>query len=238
MQQIKRDVNVWFGWRQRAQLLCCILTTIGSFLHRAAQRLTEWPESSFTGDSALLFLISQWFQTASLSQISSAVFNSADVLNRFKVSVCASVPAGCEGAITHSGWGKRQRRQLEEGGRVNLQIAGPKEISTPQLKRNISAQLYRWDSIFSQIGQFHFKAAYISICGVGVQILSASKKWIGDLVSPRCARWCTCSKSGLLTQKKVKFTADLPTDLARCPDYSYSPGFEGVFIRVEFSLFE
>lgn len=37
-------------------------------------RLTEWPESSFTGDSALLFLISQWFQTASLSQISSAVF--------------------------------------------------------------------------------------------------------------------------------------------------------------------
>lgn len=47
---------------------------VGSSLPRAAQPLTEWPESSFTGDSALLFLISQWFQTASLSQISSAVF--------------------------------------------------------------------------------------------------------------------------------------------------------------------
>lgn len=122
----------------------CILTTIGSFLPRGAQRLTEWPESSFTGDNALLFLISQWFQTASLSQISSAVFfYSADVLNSFKVCVCASVPAVCEGAITHSGWGKRQRRQLEGGGRVNLQIAGPKEISTPQLEKNISAQLCR-----------------------------------------------------------------------------------------------
>lgn len=73
---------------------------------------------------------------------------------------------------------------------------------------------------------------------MGVHILSASKTWIGDLVSPRCASWCTCSKSGLLTQKKVKFTADLPTDLDRCPDYSYSPGFEGGFICVEFSLFE
>lgn len=102
----------------------------------------------------MLFLISQWFQTASLSQISSAVFYSADVLNRFKVSVCASVPAGCEGAITHSGWGKRQRRQLEEGGRVNLQIAGPKEISTPQLKKTLVLSCTGEILYFPRLGSF------------------------------------------------------------------------------------
>lgn len=76
------------------------------------------------------------------------------MLNRFKVSVCASVPAGCEGAITHSGWRKRQRRQLEEGGRVNLQIAGPKEISTPQLKKTLVLSCTGEILYFPRLGSF------------------------------------------------------------------------------------
>lgn len=44
--------------------------------------------------------------------------------------------------------------------------------------------------------------------------------------------WFTDSEKGQSSQQIYPLTG-----MARCPDYSYIPGFEGVFILLEFSLF-
>lgn len=143
------------------RLIWLTAASAAALLHFNHDRIFPSSRGSLSGPKVALQVIVLcyfWYHNGSKQhhylRLARLFFYSADVLNRFKVSVCASVLAGCEGAITHSGWGKRQRRQLEEGGRVNLQIAGPKEISTPQLKKTLVLSCTGEILYFPRLGSF------------------------------------------------------------------------------------
>lgn len=123
--------------------------------------------------------------------------------------VCVFAPAGCEGVITHSSWGKRQRRRLgrERGGRETKSTNSrhKRDFRSAAEKQN-KKSTDRW---FQSSVCLSLWRGCVDRCPPGVSA--------GAPVPSRVDR----------LRGGSKVTAHHPlSDWAGCPEYIYSPAFK------------